>query len=371
VTALQRVWQIAWKETLELLRKAGVVAFVLAIPIAEMIVLGYATAGGIEDLPAAVYDGDRSATSRRLIQAVHQSSGFEVTTLTDDVAQGERMLDEGRISAFFVIPERFERGLSNQSGDANVAAVVDGSNTAVANYTATYAEGVIGRFAAQAAGAHGDTSLISAEPRIWYNQELRREDFYIPALLGTMLSLVTLAITAVCIVRERERGTLEQLMVTPVRSLELIGGKLVPIIIIAYAELIAMLFITVKVFGVQIRGSLTLYIGLMFVYLMAELGVGIFISSLSNTQAQALPTIFLLVTVSSILAGFITPVEMMPPIAQRISALIPLRYFVTITRMLFAKGAGFQELAPQLIPLIGMGVVLFAASVWVLRRRMV
>jgi len=371
MNALHRILQIAWKETLELWRKASVVAFVLTIPVAEMIVLGYATTGDVNDLPAAVYDADRSAASRRLIQALHQSNGFEIAALADDMAQAERMLEEGKINALFIIPENFERSFEKRDEDSAVAAIIDGSNTAVANHANTYAEGIVGRFTAQVANPQVGAALLNVEPRIWFNQELRRENFYIPALLGTMLSLVALAITAVCIVRERERGTLEQLMVTPIRPLELIAGKLIPIVAIAYAELMVMLLITTKIFNVPIRGSLALYAGLMFVYLLAELGVGILISSLSNTQAQALPTIFLLVTVNSILAGFITPVETMPPIAQWISTLVPLRYFITITRMLFAKGTEFQELMPQLAPLVGISLTLFITSVLVLRKRMV
>lgn len=160
-------------------------------------------------------------------------------------------------------------------------------------------------------------------------------------------------------------------MVTPIQPLELIVGKLVPVVVIAYAELTVMLLITTQIFNVPIRGSLALYAGLMFVYLLAEMGVGILVSALAGSQSQALPTIFMLVTISANLAGFLVPVDMMPSMVQPMSALVPLRYFVDITRGLFAKGAGFYELAPQLVPLVGMTIVLFAASAWVLRRRMV
>jgi ABC-2 type transport system permease protein len=364
--ALYRIIQIAWKEILELWRHAGVVSFILILPVLEMFVLGYATAGGINDLPAAVVDGDRSAASRRLIQTIHQARSFEVVALPKTSTQAERMLDAGEVSTVFIIPQGFERA----DGEVVIAAIIDGSNTAVAGYTAAYAEGVIGHFVAQTLGGLENTP-VRAETRIWYNQELRRENFYIPGLLGAMMSLVVLAITAICVVREREQGTLEQLMVTPVRPLELIIGKLAPVIVISYAELIVMLSITTQVFNVPIRGSLALYGGLMLVYLLAEMGVGILISVLAGSQSQALPTIFLLVTMNGTLAGFFTPVDMMPPLVQKVSALVPLRYFVDITRDLFAKGAGFQELAPQLMPLLGMTVVLFAVSVWVLRRRMV
>jgi ABC-2 type transport system permease protein len=368
--AFHRIGQIAQKEIRELWRNAGFVSFIVTLPVIEMIVLGYATAGGIYELPAAVYDADNSAASRRLVQALHQARSFEVVSFADNTTQAERLLDAGQVSAIFVIPQGFERALSSQDGDAAVAAIIDGSNTAVASYATIYAEGVIGHFAAQTFSGGGGEP-ISAEPRIWYNQELRREIFYIPGLLGTMLSLVVLAITAVCIVRERERGTLEQLMVTPIRPLELIVGKLIPAIVISYAELVIMLLIAVRVFDVPIKGSLALYAGLMFVYLLAEMGVGILISTLAGSQSQALPTIFLLVTMNGILAGFITPVETMPPAVQRMSVLVPLRHFITITRLLFAKGAGFRELVPQLVPLVAMSLVLFAASTLLLRRRLV
>jgi ABC-2 type transport system permease protein len=362
---LYRIVQIARKEILELWRRAGVVSFILILPVLEMFVLGYATAGGINDLPAAVVDGDNSAASRRLIQTIHQARSFDVVALPETSAQAERLLDGGKVSAAFIIPQGFERA----GGDVTIAAIIDGSNTAVASYAAAYAEGVVDHFTAQA--FDGLTAPVDAQVRIWYNQELRRENFYIPALLGAMMSLVVLAITAICVVRERERGTLEQLMVAPIRPIELIVGKLIPVIVIAYAELIVMLLITTQVFNVPIRGSLALYAGLMAVYLLAEMGVGILISTLAGSQSQALPAIFLLVTMNGTLAGFFTPVDMMPPLVQMASAFVPLRYFIDMTRQLFAKGAGFCELAPQLAPLAGMSVALFAASAWVLRRRMV
>jgi ABC-2 type transport system permease protein len=367
---LYRIVQIAWKEILELWRHTGMVSFVLILPIVQMVVVGYATVGGINDLPAVVVDADGSPASRRLIQTIHQARSFEIITFPETSAQAERMLDTGEASVVFMIPQGFERALSDYTEEATVAAIIDGSNTAVATYAAVYAEGAVNHFIAQTIGA-SEGAPVNAETRIWYNQDLRRENFYVPGLLGAMMSLVVLAITAICIVREREQGTLEQLMVTPVQPLELIAGKLIPVIVIAYAELAVMLLITTQVFNVPIRGSLALYVGLMFIYLLAEMGVGVLVSTLAGSQSQALPTIFLMVTMNATLAGFLTPVDMMPPMVQPMSALVPLRYFVDITRRLFAKGAGFYELAPQLVPLVGMTIVLFAASAWVLRRRMV
>lgn len=379
MNALRRMGYIAHKEFLELWRHAGVVAFVLAIPIIEVIVLGYATSGGVNELPAAVYDADRTGSSRRLVEMIDEARTFEVAYVINNLPGAERMLANGDVSALFVIPPGFEQSLIDSNEPATVAAMIDGSNTAVANYAAIYAEELIGHFAVQNLGGpdlrpqarEKEGILVTTEPRVWYNQQLRREDFYIPGLLGTMLSLVVLAITAIAIVRERERGTLEQVMVSPTRPSELIAGKLIPIIVIAYAELMLMLVIATRLFEVSIKGSLALYIGLMSVYLLAEMGMGILISTVSNNQAQALPSIFLLVTIYGILAGFITPIDSMPPAARWASALIPLRYFITITRELFAKGAGFEALVPQLVPLIVMSVGLFTASILLLRRRLV
>jgi len=366
--ALHRILEVTRKEALELWRNAGVVIFILAIPVVEMTVLGFATAGEVANLPTAVFDSDGTAASRQLINTVHQSRSFEVTHIAANLDAAEDLLDEGEVSAVFVIPQGFEQALNDQGETAALAATIDGSNTAIASYTAAYAEGVVAHYAAQIIGEQV-TLPVSAEPRIWYNQELRRENFYIPGLLGTMLSLVVLAITAVSIVGERERGTLEQLMVTPIRSLELIVGKLLPTVVIAYGELVIMLLIATRVFDIDIRGSLALYAGLMFVYLLAEMGTGVLVSILAGSQAQALPTVFLWVTTCGILAGFITPVDTMPPGAQLASVFVPLKYFTVISRELFAKGAGLQELLPQLIPLAIMSLVLFATSALLLRRR--
>ncbi|MBN1221036.1 MAG: ABC transporter permease [Anaerolineae bacterium] len=377
--ALQRISQIVKKELLELWRHAGVIAFVLAIPVAEVIILGYATAGRVEDLPAVVYDADRTAASRRLADAIHQAPTFEVAAWVANISQAEQLLEGNKISAYFVIPQGFESALTTPTDEATVAAVIDGSNIAVANYAAVYTDEVIGHFMAQSLGGpnlrpqeQNTRGLpINVEPRLWYNQELRRETFFVPGLIGTMLSLVVLTITAVSIVGERERGTLEQLMVSPTRPTELIIGKLIPSGLIAYVELGLMVAVAVGIFHIPIRGSLVLYAGLMFVYLLAEMGTGILISTLSTSQAQALPSICLLVVVYAILAGFFTPVDTMPQVAQWASNLVPLKYFVAITRDLFAKGAGFDTLAPQLLPLIAISLVLFTASVLLLRRRLV
>jgi ABC-2 type transport system permease protein len=368
---LHRISHIALKEFLELWRHAGIVALVLLIPVAEVIVLGYATSGSVINLPAGVYDADHTTTSRRLITAIDEGRGFDVTHLPHNLAQAETMLNRNQISAFFVIPAGFEQKLAHPEGQTVVvAATIDGSNTAVANYTATYAQGVMSHFITH----HLDRSQpmpVTAQTRLWYNQELRRENFYVTGLLGTMLALVVLAITAVSIVRERERGTLEQLMVSPTRPVELIAGKLAPIILIGYFELVAMLLISIWIFNISVKGSLALYMVLMMVYMLTEMGIGILISTLSRNQAQALPSIFLLVTVYGILGGFITPVETMPPAARWASNLIPLKYFINITRELFAKGADLPTLVPQLIPLIVMSGILFTVSILLLRRRLV
>lgn len=370
MNSLHRIWNVARKEMLELWRHAGVVAFILILPIIEIVVLGYATAGGIDDLPTAVYDADRSAASRRLVQAIHHTHSFEVLLHADTIAHGERMLDDDRASILFIIPRGFERTLNGGREGTGVTAIIDGSNTAIANPAAAYADEVMGQFMLH---THGQQAVLPvvAEPRVRYNQDLQRENFFIPGLLGTMLSLVVLAITAISIVKERERGTLEQLMVTPIQPLELILGKLVPVIFIAYGELFVMLLITTQVFHVPVAGSLSVYSGMMLVYLLAEMGIGILISTLVRNQSQALPSIFLLVTTSGTLAGFFLPVEVMPPMLQAMSRGVPLRYFIYITRSLFAKGAGFRELAPQLVPLALMSVVLFSASTLILRKRMV
>ena len=368
MSRVYRILQIARKEFLELYRNAGVVAFILAIPIVEMTVLGYTTAGYVSNLPVAIFDSDHSAASRSLAQAIHHSHGFDVVGVVGDMAEAELQIEEGSVSVVFIVPRGFERALDDPLSDAVVSIIVDGSNTAVAGYASAFAEGVIAQYSLP--DQYVVEGLpVSFESRIWFNEQLRRENFYIPGLLGTMLSLVVLAITAISVVRERERGTLEQLMVSPIGSLELIVGKLVPSIVIAYSELAIMLTIATQLFKVPIRGSLFLYIGLMFVYLLAEMGIGILISTLARSQAQALPTIFLWVTTCGILAGFITPVETMPPMAQWASALVPLRYFTTISRDLFAKAAGFLELRHQLYPLVGMAVASFTASGFLLKRR--
>lgn len=370
---LLRINRIVYKELLELWRKAGIVALVLSLPILEVLVLGYAVAGDIAQLPAAVVDADQTAASRRLISDIAQSEAFEVVQVDTDSAPARRLLDNGKVNAVFVIPQGFELALTAHP-PADIAATVDGSNMVLALPALVYARQVIAHFTQQQLAQtdyHPPAGPLSVQTRVWYNQNFRRADFYIPGLIGTMLALVVLALTAISIVREREGGTLEQLLVSPTRPFELIIGKLIPIVFIAYAELAIMLLMATRIFGIVIRGSLGLYLGLMFIYLLAEMGVGIFISTISRNQAQALPTIFLLVTTDGIMAGFITPVETMPPAMQQIAQFVPLKHFVTITRDLFSKGADLSTLYPHLIPLVAIALILFVVSAVLLQKQLV
>lgn len=353
---IARIYHVLYKELTEMRRNMGVLVVVLAIPLVEIVVLSYTTAGGAENLPVAVYDSARTNTSRALITSIDADISFNIDYFTESVEEGEKLLDAGEIFVFFIIPPDMDV----------VLVLVDGSRTVASGYAAIYAEEIIARFASK-----GADSATEARIRTWYNADLKREYFFVPAQIGTMMTLIILAVTAVAIVRERERGTLEQLMVTPVRPLELIIAKLIPAAFIAYAELLIMLAIAVFWFHVPIRGSLTLFLGLASIYFVAEMGRGTFISTVSRSQGQAIPTIFLLVTLDGVLAGFFTPVSSMPLPARLLSYLFPLKYFLVMTRNIFMKEATLFDLAPQLVPLLVISALLFGGSVYMLRRRLV
>jgi ABC-2 type transport system permease protein len=351
---------------LELFRNMGVLAIVLSVPIVETFVLAYATSGGVRDLPTAIHDLDRSATSRQLIAAFDNSRCFAPHRTIKSLAEGERLLDEGAVTAVVAIPNRFEASLARPGDEATVLVLMDGSNASVAGLASVYAEEIVGDFAGELSERVGHR--VEAQTQVWFNEDLRRENFYIPAQLGAMMTLIILALTSISIVRERERGTLEQLMVSPIRPFELITGKLIPSFFIAHLELAAMLLIAFFWFNVPFKGSLPLFLILVSIYIVVEMSVGILISTLAQSQGQALLTAFLTVNLAGTLAGYLIPIDSMPAPARLASTLVPLKYFVVIARGILIKGSGLALLVPQLAPMVLVGAVFFLISASQLRK---
>ena len=370
---LGRVANLLVKELIQLVRDRMLLAVVLLIPVTQMSLLAQAASAGIRHLPTAVCDLDQSPESRALVTALRNSERFNPNVYVTNPEDLDILLDAGVVEASLLILPGFAEHLDRADSEAYVWFAVDGSNAITAGIALSHGEAIINRFLAEHTrrrGGREQPPLIEAEPRVWFNPDLRSENFYIPGEIGAILSFVIIALTAITIVRERELGTLEQLMVTPLRPIELIIGKAIPALLATYVELLGMVAIALTVFRVPIRGSLPLFLTLAAFYIAVEMGWGLLISTVASTQGQALMAAFFLDALDVILSGYLLPLEHMPELAQKISYLIPLRYYVIIARGIFLRGADFSMLWPEVLALCLLGIALYTLSALRLRSGM-
>ena len=372
--SILRMLTVARKELFHIVRDRRTLAIMFLIPIVQLFLLGYAATTDIEHLLTAVVDADRTPESRELVEAYKASNYFDIEFYVDSEEDLARMVDRGTIRAGLIIPAGY--GAAVVAGETgSVAFVVDGSDPTIANAVLSSAQSV-GQ--AQSTRIIEQRMSISAEDmmavdvrsRVWYNPEMKSANFMIPGLIGMILFMLTTMLTALAIVREREHGTIEQLMVTPIRPIELVVGKLIPYIAVAFFDVLEVLAIGVFWFGVPIHGSLALLLALSAVFLMTSLGVGIFISTVANTQQEAMLSVWLILLPSIFLAGFFFPAEAMPAALQWISYMVPLRYMIVIMRGIIVKGVGLEVLASQVGALLIFGVVIMAFAATRFRKRL-
>jgi ABC-2 type transport system permease protein len=365
---LLRTLSLIRKEFLHILRDPRTLGVMFIMPIIQLVLLGYAATTDIKHLRTAVVDGDKSLASRELIDAYRASNYFDIALYVESEQQLEYLMDSGQVRAGLIIPAGY--GQEVAAGDqAEVAFVVDGSDPSVAN-TVFAASQSVGqalsmRIMQRTMGIDPDNLPgVQVRPRVWYNPEMKSANFMIPGIMGMILYFLTALFTSMSIVREREQGTIEQLIVTPIKPLEMIVGKVVPYVFIAFFDVLEVLAIGVFWFGVPIRGNLELLLGLSALFLLTSLGIGIFISSLANTQQEAMLLTFLTMFPSIFLAGFFFPIEAMPGWLQVVTYIIPLRYMLVVIRGIILKGVGLQILRQEVIALIifGVAIMLLAAA---------
>ncbi len=355
----QRIISIIVKEFIQLRRDRRTLAMVILIPIIQMSLFGYALSSDIKHVSMVVWDASNTAESRELIDSVRQTESFSVNfdaTNYDDIIQ---CIESGQAKVALVISPEYSLHL-NRGETAFVQLLTDGSEPTAGIQALANANLIV-----QAKGAElmnraqlSEVVLpISLQPRIWYNPAMESSVFYLPGLVGLILGILTVMLTAFAIVREREHGTIEQLNVTPLRRGELMVGKLIPYIIIAYAQVILVLSTAVLVFGMPIRGNVLLLLLLTSLFLMFSLGIGLRISTVSRNQFQAMQASVLVYLPSVILSGFVFPVESMPRLAQWISAVLPLTYYLRIVRGIVVKGVGMEYLWRDTIILAVMGIL--------------
>ena len=367
---MKAILSIIRKEFLQLRRDPRLLPVVFISPVLQLLLLGYAANLDVRQIPSVVCDLDRSAASRGFIDGFVNSGYFAVRARLERLEEIDPFLDNGKAAMAFVVPRGFGDDLAG-GRTASVMVIADGSESQSATIGVNYATMIAGRYAQRIIlerlerikGAGPQPVLVNAEVRVWYNPELRSRNFMVPGVLGLILMIMTISLASMGIVREKEAGTMEQLIVTPIRPHQLIVGKLLPFVLIGLVEATFVLVVARGWFGVPIRGSVPLLYALCLAFMLNTLGIGLFISTISRTQQQAMFTTIFFIMPMILLGGFVFPVENMPPLFQIVSRVVPTRYFFVIIRGIMLRGAGWAELWDQAAALLVIGTVLFSLSV--------
>ena len=377
-----RLRRLVWKEFLELRQNPRLFGIVVVAPIIQLTMLGYAATTDVKDVPVVIADGDRTAQSRSLVARFDASRNFTVIDTVTSLREVDPYLQRGDAWVALAIPQGYGRAVQERESVA-VQVIADGSDSNSTTVALGYATALVGEYATDLAGS-GPPSTFAASAatvdkppapvdlriRVFFNPQLESRFFMIPGVLALLLLIVTANLAAMAIVREKELGTLEQLNVTPLRRWELIVGKLLPYGAIAMIDVLLVTAVAVFWFEVPFRGSFTLLLATSLLYVVSTLALGLFISTISETQQQAMMTAtFFFLTPMIYLSGFIFPIENMPPLIQYATYVIPLKYFLVIVRGIFLKGIGLDLLWPQVAALAAWGAVVLALAVARSRKR--
>lgn len=362
-----RLVSIIRKEFIQIFRDPRTLIMIVVMPILQLFLLGYAATTDIKNISLAVWDQSQSPQSRTLLDAFRAANYFSIDYPVFSQKEYTNLIESGKIRGALIIPADYEVRLLE--GKAQVSLVLDGSDATVGG-TALSTAKLIGqsyatKILAEQASLTGRSSFhppLDVRTQVWYNPDLIAAYFNVPGVIGMILYFITALLTASSIVRERERGTIEQLIVTPIRSWELVVGKILPYTILAFVDTLEVLVIGHWWFKVPIRGNLGLIFGLSGLFLLSSLGIGLFASTIANTQQEAFITVMVTMLPSIFLSGFFFPIEAMPKFLQYVSAIIPLRYYLVIIRSLLLKGVSAEALWTQIVALAIFAVVIMGAA---------
>lgn len=359
------------KEFLQFRRDRKMLTTIIIAPVIQLIFLGYAATFDVKVIHTVIFDQDKSETSRDLISHFEKTGYFEIDYYVSDYTELTKLIDDGKALMGLVIPRDFEKNIGARR-TANLQTIFDGSDGNKAAISAGYTQGIISMFSQNIMtdylSSRGIINPISAsiqpEVRVWYNPDLTTRYYMLPAIVGLLIMLVTTSLTSLAIVKEREIGTLEQLIVTPIKPYQMIIGKLVPFSILGFVSISIVLTVMRYWFQIEVKGSILLLYFTASLLMLSTLGLGLFVSTLVKTQAQAMMvSAFTIMMPMIYLSGFAFPIENMPQIIQYVTYLVPLRYFISSIRAIILKGVGFNDLWGNLLALFIFGVsILFLSS---------
>ena len=372
-----RLLSIMRKEFIQITRDRRTVIITFIQPIIMLFLLGLAATTDVRNVPAALFDQDHSQAARDLLGAYQAADYFQFNYDVSSADEMRQLIESGDVKAALIIPPDYGKRIA-AGEQAQVEFVIDGSDPTIAatalaaavQIGQTKSTSVLRTQLAARGQANGANSPIDVRTQVWYNPDLVSAYFMIPGLIGTILQQLAVMLTAVSIVRERERGTIEQLIITPVRSWELIVGKITPYVGLAFFDVLEVLIIGTVVFKVPMRGDLGLLLAVTMLFLVTALGIGLFISSIAKTQQEAQMLGGLTLLPSFFLAGIFFPIAAMPPFLQAVSAFIPLRYFNQIVRTIMLKGADFQAIQGPVFALVIFAIVIMGGAVLRFRKRL-
>jgi ABC-2 type transport system permease protein len=381
----ERLKHMLIKEFIQIFRDPRMKAVIFGTPIIQLVVIGYAVTTDVTQVATAVADFDRTQETREIARRFQSSGYFQVVRWVEDSKVVRTLIDQGEVKVAIQFDPGFARDLARGS-TAVIQVIVDGTDSNTASVVLDYANRIIAQvnrerlqpLLAARAVARGEVAPITPgalpgvelRSRAWFNPDLRSRNYYIPGVIAILIMLTLMMMTAMAIVRERENGTMEQLLVSPIRPAELILGKTLPFALIGFFDVVIITTVAVLWFSVPIRGSLMLLFGTTSLFLLPVLGIGLYISTISKTQQQALMSTFFFFQPAMLLSGFAFPIASMPEAIQYLTYLNPLRYFLVIIRGIFLKGNGADVLWPQMLALFVLGTGVLTASALRFQKRL-
>lgn len=382
----KRVREIIRKEFIQVFREPRMRILLFVPPLVQLIIFGYAVNLDVENARVAWFDQDRTPASRDLLAAIEDPPSLEVVAVLTREDEMQDVLDRGAAQAVVRVMPGFDRDIQ-RGNTAAVQVLVEGTNSNTASILSSYLTQVVTQYAsrvlveqqsARLVGAtmtsrgpvNANLPVLDVRSRVWFNPELRSRNYFVPGVIANIITLVTLMLTAMAIVREKEIGTMEQLMVTPIRPIELMLGKTLPFAVVGLVDVILMTVAGLLIFDVPFQGRGLLLLSCSIIYLLTSLGVGLFISTISQTQQQAMMSSFFFFMPAFMLSGFAFPIRNMPVAVQYLTYLNPVRYFMEIVRGIFLKGTGVAILWPQMLTLVVLGVAILGVSALRFRKRL-
>lgn len=381
--SLRRIRWLIRKEFIQIVRNRQNFIMLLIAPVIQLVIFGSASRLDVQNVSTVIVDLDRSPLSREIAEAFSRSGYFKIVAQLNSYDSVDSLLERNQASTAILIPPDFEQRIQGRR-KAEVGILVDGVDTVTAGTVSGYAQAILLRFSndIMASRINSMQGLLydSTSPRLivpeftgasrsWFNPNLNSKDFFVPGVLVLILLALSIVLTSAVIVREREIGTIEQLMVAPISRLELILGKTIPCFLIEIVTLLIVTPLALLIYDIPLRGSLWFFFGAFLLFLITASAIGMTISAFCSTQQQAVLTSFMFLQPSILLSGYAFPIENMPWVIQYVTYLNPVRYFITIVRGVFLKGTGWDVLWPQLLPIFAMAVVYIACASALFKRR--